>query len=233
MRTTRIAIVAAVALFATSTAEARLRRTAPSGHASHGDRAYNDAVNFARQNNLPHFTTRSHGTQRIVVNVPSSKIQAWCNTFSKENCYIEPFFNVTPKAYAPSWSMLRVGGKYHQQYGQGSQYRASTYGGRTAFPVSLSQQELTTTVNQIQNGYNSGFAYNGGNPEDRNRPGRNCTNWLTYKVGQFTGVRTASVKHHMSALVGGYHSPRMSVMAIMTDQPVQNFGQDQLRISWH
>lgn len=232
MRATRIAIIA-VALLSASIAEARFGRRAPSGHSNHGDRAYNDALNFARQNNLPHFTTRSNGVQRVVVNVPNDKMQAWCSTFSKENCYIEPFFNVTPKGYAPNWSMLRVGDKYHRQYGQGSTYRTSTYGGRTAFPVSLTQQELNTCMTQIHNGHNSGFNYNGGNPEDRTRAGRNCTNWLTYKVGQFTGVRTASVKHHMSALVGGYHSPRMSVMAVMTDRPIQNFGQDQLRINWH
>ena len=231
MRTTRIAIFVAAALLAMGNlAEARYG-TAPAGN--HGDRAYNDALSFARQNNLPHFTVRSGGAQRIVVNVPSEKIAAWCSTFSKGNCYIEPFFNTTPRAYAPGWSMLRVGDKCYQQYGQGSNYRAQTYGGRTAFPVSLSQQELDTAMTQIHSGYNSGFNYNGGNPEDRTRAGRNCTNWLTYKVGRYTGVTTASVKHHMSSLVGGYHSPRMTVMAIMTDRPVPNFGQDQLQTNWH
>jgi hypothetical protein len=215
-------------LFLASQAGAERRGT--TSHSSHGDRAYNDALRFAQQNNLGHFTVNSNGTRRIVVNVPSNKITEWCNTFSKGNCYIEPFFNTTPNRYAPSWSMLRMGDKYYRQYGQGSEYRASTYGGRTAFPVSLTRQELDSTVNAVHNSPNGRWNYNGGNPEST---GRNCTNWLTYKVGQFTGVRTASVKHHMSALTRGYHSPRMSVMAIMSSEPIQNFGQDQLQTNWH
>jgi len=216
-------------MLASGTAQAQLRRAAP-GHGGHGDRAYNDALQFARSNHLSHFTVNSNGARRIVVNVPSNKIGAWCSTFSKENCYIEPFFNTTPKTSSPSWSMLRVGNRYQQQYGQGSEYRPSTYSSRTAFPVSLSQQEMNTTLAALRNSPNGPWNYNGGDPE---RTGRNCTNWLTYKVGQFTGVTTASVKHHMSSLVRGYHSPRMSVMAIMSNQAVPNFGQDQLQVNWH
>jgi hypothetical protein len=228
MRKICAGIMVAALLLATQ-AEAN-RHRGRSGNASHGDRAYNDALRFAQQHNLGHFTVNKNGTRRIVVNVPSSKISDWCNTFSKGNCYIEPFFNTTPNRYAPGWSMLRVGDKTYKQYGQGSTYRSSTYGGRTAFPVSLTQQELSSTMTKIHDSPNGRWRYNGGDPETT---GRNCTNWLTYKIGQFTGVRTGSVKHHMSALTRGYHSPRMSVMAVMSSEPIQNFGQDQLRTNWH
>ena len=88
----------------------------------------------------------------------------------------------------------------------------------------------SSTESTIHTSRNGPWNYNGGNPETT---GRNCTNWLTYKVGQFTGVRTASVKGHMSSLVQGYHSDRMSVMAVMSQTPIQNFGQDQLQLQWH
>lgn len=216
------------ALLTTSYALANRATPPPATPQSHGDRAYNDALRFARENSLPHFTVRSGGVQRVVVNVPSTKIGAWCNTFSKQNGYLEPFFNASNTS-APGWSMCRIGDRCYQQYGQGDSYRASTWGGRVAFPVSLSQQELDTTVQKIQTSPNGPWNYNGGDPE---RTGRNCTNWLTYKIGQFTGVTTCSVKHHMSSLVTGGHSQRMTVMAVMSNEPIQNFGQDQLRINW-
>lgn len=201
----------------------------PSTPQAHGERAYRDALQFAQRNSLPFFTTRSGGIQRVVINVPSAKIAEWCNTFSKGNCYIEPFFNASNRS-APGWSMLRMGERSYQQYGQGEQYRSSTWGGRVAFPVSLTPNELSTTEQKILNSPNGPWEYNGGDPE---RTGRNCTNWVTYKIGQFTGVTTCSVKHHMSSLATGYHSPRMSVMAVMSDQPIQGFNQDQLRMYWN
>jgi len=205
-----------------------LAAAAPAPASDHGDRAYRDALRFAQANNLPHFTVRSGGVQRVVVNVPSAKIAEWCSTFSKGNCYIEPFFNASNTS-APNWSMLRIGDRSFQQYGQGEQYRPSTWSGRVAFPVSLTQPELATTEQKILTSPNGPWQYNGGDPE---RTGRNCTNWVTYKIGQFTGVTTCSVRHHMSSLVQGYHSPRMTVMAVMTSEPVQNFGQDQLQLNW-
>lgn len=231
MRTRTLWLAAVVLLLVGNQAHAqRYGRTAnASGDAAHGDRAYNDALRFAQQNNLPHFTTQSRGIRRIVVNVTNDKLPGWCQTFSKGNCYIEPFFNVTPRS-TPGWSMLRIGDQSYQQYGRGSTYRTQTYGGRTAFPVSLTQQELQSCEQAILNSPNGPWNYNGGDPE---RSGRNCTNWVTYKIGRYTGVTTASVKHHMSSLVGGWHSPRMSVVAIMSDRPIQQFGQDQLQMNWH
>ena len=199
------------------------------GTQDHGTRAYTTAKQFAQRHNLKHFTVTSRGVQRIVVNVPSNKIKDWTKTFSNDKCFIEPFFNASNRS-APNWSMLRIGQKNWQQYGAGETYRGSTYSGRVAFPISLSESEMRTTVGKIKNSPNGRWNYNGGNPEST---GRNCTNWVTYKIGQFTGVKTASVKHHMSALVGGGHSNRATVMAVMTDNPVRNFGQDQLNMQWH
>ncbi len=199
------------------------------GTEAHGTRAFTTAKRFAEQHNLKHFTVNKGGVQRIVVNVPSSKIKAWTSTFSDGKCFIEPFFNASNKS-SPNWSMLRMGPKNWQQYGKGETYRASTYSGRVAFPISLSESEMRTTVDKIKNSHNAPFKYGGGNPETT---GRNCTNWVTYKIGQFTGVKTGSVKHHMRALVTGSHSDRATVMAVMTDNPVRNFGQDQLNLKWH
>ena len=239
MKTRHITLIALSLILVSTTAFARPRgyqRTNRTNRTNttvrpqnHGDRAYNDALSFARTNNLPHFTVRNAGVKRVVVNVTSAKMQAWCNTFSKGKCYIEPHFNAS-KTSAPGWSMLRVGEKNWRQYGTGETYRANTYGGRVAFPISLSQQELDSTMHKIKTSNNAPFVYNGGNPETT---GRNCTNWVTYKIGQFTGVTTGSVKHHMSALVNGRHSNRSTVMAVMTNEKVQNFGQDQLNLQWH
>ena len=195
----------------------------------HGDRAYNDALRFAQQHNLKHFTVSRRGVQRIVVNVPSAKMQQWCNTFSKGKCYIEPFFNAS-KTSAPGWSMFRVGEKNWRRYGSGDSYRTTTYGGRVAFPISLSETELRSTLDTIKTSRNLPFKYNGG---IWSGTGQNCTDWITSKIGQYTGVSTASVKHHMSSLVQGHHSNRATVMAVMTDRPMQNFGQDQLNLQWH
>ena len=196
---------------------------------SHGDRAYNDALRFAQQHNLNHFTVNRRGVRRIVVNVTSAKINDWCNTFSKGKCYVEPFFNAS-KTSAPGWSMFRVGNKNWRRFGQGDTYRTQTWGGRVAFPISLSEGELTSTMDTIKTSRNLPFKYNGG---IWSGTGQNCTDWITSKIGRFTGVSTASVKHHMSALVQGGHSNRATVMAVMTDRPVQNFGQDQLNLQWH
>ena len=216
----------------TSTQRNQTRPTVPSRNDSqlgHGQRALQTAQQFATQHKLKHFTVTKGGVQRIVVNVPSNKIQAWTQAFSKEKCFIEPFFNASNRS-APNWSMLRVGGKNWQQYGTGETYRGTTYSGRVAFPISLSTSEFNSTMETIKNSRNGSFSYNGGDPHTT---GRNCTNWVTYKIGQFTGVTTASVKHHMSSLVGGRHSNRATVMAVMTDRPVSNFGQDQLNMQWN
>ena len=199
------------------------------GTEAHGTRAYNTAKRFAEQHNLKHFSVNKGGVQRIVVNVPSGKIKEWTKTFSDGKCFIEPFFNASNKS-SPNWSMLRMGPKNWQQYGKGDTYRANTYSGRVAFPISLSESEMGTTVDKIKNSPNGPWSYGGGNPETS---GRNCTNWVTYKIGQFTGVKTGSVKHHMRSLVTGSHSDRATVMAVMTENPVRNFGQDQLNIKWH
>ena len=196
---------------------------------SHGQRAYQTAKAFAQQHNLKHFTVNQRGVERIVVNVPSTKIKAWTKAFSKDKCFIEPFFNASKRS-APNWSMLRVGDKNWRQYGTGDAYYQTTSSGRVAFPISLSTSELSSTMDTIKNSRNGSFSYNGGDPHTT---GRNCTNWVTYKIGQFTGVTTASVKHHMSSLVGGHHSNRATVMAVMTDRPVSNFGQDQLQMQWN
>ncbi len=195
----------------------------------HGDRAYTDALRFAQQHNLKHFTVNRRGVRRIVVNVPSNKITDWCNTFSKGKCYVEPFFNASKRS-APGWSMFRVGSKNWRRYGSGDTYYNSTSGGRVAFPISLSEREMSSTMDTIKTSRNLPFKYNGG---IWSGTGQNCTDWLTSKIGQFTGVSTASVKHHMSALVQGHHSNRSTVMAVMTSQPMQNFGQDQLNLQWH
>lgn len=230
--TITLSLLVASAAFArnsrTSAAFARNNRTS-TAQPGHGDRAYRDGLKFAQDNRLPHFTVNSRGKQRVVINVPSDKVQAWCQKFSKGNCYIEPFFTASNRS-APSWSYLRIGDKSHRQYGQGETYRTSAYSTRVAFPVSLSQQELSSCKTAIETSQNGPWRYNGGDPS---RTGRNCTNWVTYKIGQYTGVRTASVKHHMSSLVGGYHSDRMTVMAVMSREPIQNFGQDQLQLQWH
>jgi len=196
---------------------------------SHGQRAYQTAKQFAQQHNLKHFTVNRGGVERVVVNVPSNKIKAWTKAFSKDKCFIEPFFNASNRS-APGWSMLRVGKKNWRQYGTGNAYYETTSGGRVAFPISLSTAEFDSTMQTIKNSRNGSFSYNGGDPHTS---GRNCTNWVTYKIGQFTGVTTGSVKHHMSSLVNGRHSNRATVMAVMTSQPVSNFGQDQLNIQWH
>jgi hypothetical protein len=206
-------------------ASAQTRETA--GRQRHGDRAYRDALRFAQSNRLPHFTVQSRGVQRVVVNVPQDKLQDWCRTFSKERCYIEPFFSASNRS-APGWSYLRIGDKSYRQYGQGSSYYPGS--GRVMFPCSLTRQELSQTEHVIQTSRNGSFRYGGGDPHTT---GRNCTNWVTYKIGRFTGVTTGSVKHHMSALVSGSHSDRMTVMAVTSQQPMQNFGQDQLRLRWH
>lgn len=231
----RLVTLTAATLFVLLCGVARSQSRDRAAPVNHGDRAYLDALKFAQDNRLPHFTTRSGRVQRVVVNVPSNKIQSWCQTFSKGKCYIEPFFNASNRS-APGWSMLRIGEKSHQQYGRGETYRTNTWGGRVAFPVALSQQELTACQTAIETGVNGQWNYNGGDPSytgPRSGNGRNCTNWVTYKIGQYTGVRTNSVKHHMSSLVGGYHSDRMTVMAVMSNEPIQNFGQDQLRLQWH
>lgn len=220
MRSLHCAFVAAVSLLLGGAALAQ--------HATHGDRAYSDALRFAQENQLPHFTTRVGGVQRLVVNVPNAKIPAWCNLFSKQNCYMEPFFDAS-RNYPPSWSRLRIGNECFSQYGSGLPYNTSTGSCRFAFPVAMTQQEFATTEHKIRTSPNGPWNYNGGDPE---RTGRNCTNWVTYKIGQFTGVTTPSVKHHCSSLVQGYCSPRMTVMAIMTPQAIPNFGQDQLRLDW-
>src|SRR5512143_3440582 len=116
---------------------------------SHGDRAYRDALQFAQRNNLQHFTVQSGGIQRIVINVPTAKIGDWCNVFSKGNCYIEPFFNASNRN-EPGWSMLRMGDRSFQRYGEGEQYRTSTWSGRVAFPVSLTADELASTETGIR-----------------------------------------------------------------------------------
>lgn len=219
-----IALLVSISLVS-AVAQARPRGRASTGRTSattarpgHGQRAYQDALTFARTHNLPHFTVRNRGRQRLVVNVPENKLGQWCQTFSKGKCYIEPFFKAGTRS-APGWSYLRIGDNTWRQYGNPSTYYSGS--GRVAFPVSLSNRELSACENAIRTSRNGPWRYNGGDPE---RTGRNCTNWVTHKIGQFTGVRTASVVHHMRSLVKGHHSDRMSVMAVMTRQPMQHFG---------
>ena len=213
----------AVAGAAVARETARRSTTARQGH---GDRAYQAALSFAQNNRLPHFTVRSRGVQRVVVNVTQNKLQDWCRTFSKGQCYIEPFFRASNRS-APGWSYLRIGDKSWQSYGNGSAYYPGS--GRVMFPCSVTQQELDQTENVIKTSRNGSFRYGGGDPHTT---GRNCTNWVTYKISDFTGVRTNSVKQHMRSLVGGYHSDRMTVMAVTSARPIQNFGQDQLQLQW-
>jgi len=111
--TSALALVAALLTTSYALADRNVRPAAASPQA-HGDRAYNDALRFARDNSLPNFTVRAGGVQRVVVNVPSAKIGAWCSTFSKQNCYLEPFFNASNRS-APGWSMCRIGDKCYQQ----------------------------------------------------------------------------------------------------------------------
>jgi hypothetical protein len=230
MRIRLVALTVTLSMLVTGLALAERGRARRSTRpVNHGDRAYRDALQFAERHRLPHFTVRSRGGQRLVVNVPSNKVQDWCQTFSKGKCYIEPFFTASNRS-TPSWSYLRIGDRSHNKYGSGESYRTSLYSTRVAFPVSLTQQELSTCEAGIHTSTNGRWNYNGGDPTSS---GRNCTNWLTYKIGQYTGVRTASVKHHMRSLVNGYHSDRMSVMAVMSRDKIQNFGQDQLQLSWH
>ncbi len=77
MRTRVVWPAALVALLVVGT-QAHAQRYGASGDAAHGERAYTDALRFAQQNNLPHFTTQSGGIRRVVVNVTSEKIPAWC-----------------------------------------------------------------------------------------------------------------------------------------------------------
>lgn len=204
--------------------QALKRSTAPQDH---GGRAYTDALSFAKQNRLPHFTVNKNGVKRIVVNVPSDKIGAWCNVFSQRKGYVEPFFQGS-RTSKPSWSMLRMGDRSLMEFGTGDAYRARTNSGRVAFPVSLSAQELTQTSQNIKTRTNRPWAYAAGVGSTK----QNCTNWVTEELGRFTGVSTGSVKHHMRALVGGRHSNRMTVMAVMTPTKMQSFGQEQLRMEW-
>ena len=200
------------------------RSTTP---ADHGAKAYTAALGFARANGLPHFTVNKNGFKRVVVNVPSDKIGAWCNVFSKRNGYLEPFFQGS-RTSKPSWSMLRMGDRSLMEFGTGDAYRARTNSCRVAFPVSLSPQEMSSATQQLTSRTNRPWAYAAGVGSAK----QNCTNWVTEELGRFTGVSTGSVKHHMRALVNGRHTNRMSVMAVMTPAKVQNFGQEQLRMEW-
>ncbi len=206
------------------TTQTSRRSTAPQDH---GGRAYATALGFARQHKLPHFTVNKNGVKRVVVNVPSDKIGAWCNVFSQRKGYLEPFFQGS-RTSKPSWSMLRMGDRSLMEFGTGDAYRPRTNSCRVAFPVSLSPQELTETGNKLKTRTNRPWAYAAGVGSSK----QNCTNWVTEELGRFTGVSTGSVKHHMRALVNGRHSNRMTVMAVMTPAKVQNFGQEQLRMEW-
>lgn len=219
------AVVAALGNLAYAQPEGRRQVRANRGASTqarlgHGARTYQTALRFAQENRLQHFTVpMRNGQQRLVVNVTNEKAAAWNQVFSKANGYIEPFFNASATS-GPGWSQLRMGNKRWKSYGQGSDFRAETYGGRVAFPLSLSSDELRTTESCIVNGTNAPFNYNGGDPE---RTGRNCTNWVTYKIGQYTGVTTNSVVGHMSSMVRGSTSDRMSVMAVMSSQALPSF----------
>jgi|GEM_PF-6411089 len=222
-----IAVVAALGTVADAQPRGRRQarannRVASEARLGHGARTYQKALRFAQENRLQHFSVpMRNGQQRLVVNVTNAKAEAWNQLFSKANGYIEPFFNASATS-GPGWSQLRMGTKRWKKYGPGSDFRAATSGGRVAFPLSLTSEELRTTEACIVNGTNAPFSYNGGDPE---RTGRNCTNWVTYKIGQYTGVTTNSVVGHMSSMVRGTTSDRMSVMAVMSRETLPSFDQ--------
>jgi hypothetical protein len=193
-----------------------------------GRTAYSAAKRFAEQNNLPHFFMRGHNNvKRIVVNVPQNHWDGWCSVFSAENCYIEPNFRGS-KTYKPGWSYLRIGNKHNDRYGAGSECRFGA--GKVHFPVKLSQSEFTRTVDKIRNSPNGSWDFMGGNPETS---GRNCTNWVTEKIGRYTGVGAAAVQAHFGNLMNEYHSPRSTVVGITSTSPLTNFNaQNNYFISW-
>ncbi|MCA9665098.1 MAG: hypothetical protein KC503_05900 [Myxococcales bacterium] len=194
----------------------------------HGKRAYNTALAFAREHDLPVVTVTRGNQPRILVNVPSAKIAAWTQAFSKEQCFIEPFFNNNHKS-KPGWSMLRIGDRGYMEYGRGEDYHTTTRSHRSAFPVSLTQQEITDFSRYIKDSPNGPWRYGGGSPPWN---GQNCTNWLTYWAHPYTGVQTSAVVGHAYRLFDNNVSGRMTVMGVMSAELLDNFSEAQGKANW-
>jgi hypothetical protein len=201
---------------------------------SPGQRAYHTALRFARNRNLPHFSQPTRAGLRLVVNVTNEHAAAWAETFAPaaeaDGGYVEPFFTASPTS-APGWSRLRIGGRAFMKYGDGAaeDFDPQTGGSRFNFPVWLSAAEHAEFVGHILHTPNLPFNYNGG---IESGTGQNCTDWLTSKIGQYTGVRTSSVKHHLQRMVEGPFSERMTVLAISSPDPIESFGPESIRLHW-
>lgn len=194
----------------------------------HGRRAFQTALKFARDNDLPVATVQRGGQPRILVNVPSAKIPAWTRAFSKQQCFVEPFFN-NNRQHKPNWSMLRIGERSFEEYGRGETYHTATGSYRSAFPVSLTQGELTEFSRYIKDSPNGPWSYNGGSPPWE---GQNCTNWLTYWAHPYTGVSGSSVVSHARRLFDNNVSGRMTVMGVMSPQLLEDFSASHGKANW-
>lgn len=200
-------------------------------HRAHGDRAFLQAQQFARTHNIPHFVkTMRNGQQRLVMNVHGQQnITAYCQAFSDTNCFMENFFTASATS-DPSWSYCRIGMKSYRAFGTGSEYRTDAFSTRTAFPYSVTQEELSSSKQAIETTPNPGFEYNGGVLSGRFAS--NCTDWLTSIVGKLTGTTTASVHHHGGSLFDSTGSGRLTVQTIITDTPITNFGPQHAERQW-
>lgn len=194
----------------------------------HGRRAFETALSFAREHDLPVATVQRGGQPRILVNVPSAKIEAWTHAFSKQQCFIEPFFDNNHRS-KPGWSMLRIGRKSFMEYGSGEPYSMRTHSHRSAFPVSLTQQEANDFSRYIKESPNGNWRYGGGSPPWN---GQNCTNWLTYWAHPYTGVQTSSVLHHARQLFDANRSGRLTVMGVMSRELIEDFSPNHGKASW-
>lgn len=197
-------------------------------HARHGRRVFEAGLRFAKKHNVPYFVeTMRNGQKRLVMNVAGpEQIKAYADFFAPRQrngvYYMENFFSASATS-EPSWSYLRVGGKTWNEYGQNPfNYSVNTGGVRTAFPYSVTKDELDTRMNAIKTTPNAPFSYGGG---IMSGTAQNCTDWLTNVVGGVTGITTNSVKHHASSLMdaSSWLSPRMTVKTVISATPIADF----------
>jgi hypothetical protein len=194
-----------------------------------GQIAFLTALGFARKHRLPRVIVARGDGKRIVVNVPNQQLEAWTETFSSDRGFMEIFFSATLHR-EPEWSRLRIDDRAWESYGEGEPYTHHTRTGRLAFPVLMTPSELAERQLDIQTTPNQPFKFVGGLLHGE--CAQNCTDWLTAKLGDLTGVRTGSVLRHARSLTNGPHSERMSVMAVMSYHKLLSLLPDDLKLDW-